>query len=153
MPGTWTKYNKLRFQPNTNKLSDDEHNQLLDDLKTNSPKFTKDGKVDFFNYLVWLTGYKKSLENNNPNSDEYILRKNMLVKLIEANKKKIKFIADERKILDLKDTELLNHENYSIVLNFYTKYKDEFMVWAKENEAFFNNLADRYELFYKHKGN
>jgi hypothetical protein len=120
------KYTPYQFQPDTTYLSREEHSKMMDDLR-NRP-------IDFIDYLLFV----KSMTNDDP------LYKSMLNNLGRGNLKNLKFKSDERKILKLINNPLLNLTNYSKVMDFYKKYKDQYPVWAKKNGFFFNDLKNKY---------
>lgn len=120
------KYIPYQFQPDTTYLSREEYNRMMDDLR-NRP-------IDFIEYLIFV----KSM------AEDDLLYKSMLSNLGKGNLKNLKFKSDERKIFKLIDNPLLNQANYSIVMDFYQKYKDQYPNWAKKNEFFFNDLKNKY---------
>lgn len=120
------KYTPYQFQPDTTHLSREEHNKMMDDLRNRS--------MNFIEYLIFV----KSM------AEDDLLYKNMLRNLGKGNLRHLKFKSDEKKILKLVDNPLLNQVNYTIVMDFYRKYKDQYPRWAKENGLFFNDLKTRY---------
>ena len=120
------KYTPYQFQPDTTYLSREEHSKMMDDLR-NRP-------IDFIDYLFFV----KSMAEDEPLYDS------MFKNLGRGNLKNLKFKSDERKILKLIDNPLLNLTNYSIVMDFYQKYKDQYPAWAKKNGFFFNDLKNKY---------